>query len=89
MRNFGKRVINVGKFAIRTGDTLNITDPCYDNEIWCRANVKSEEIKTGIFNAYAVEYDCGDWGKRIGQLIIVNEEHTNLIDSVLDLEIKY
>ena len=47
MGNLRKRKIGVKEF----GGKINITDPCYDRDVWCRIDA---EVKEGI-------YDCVVW----------------------------
>lgn len=53
---------NIGKIAL--GSQVDVTDPCYDKDVWCRMN--AVKIKPG-------NYDCNiwiskekTWGERVG-----------------------
>ena len=41
---------------------IDITDPCYNKDVWCRMN--NVEIKPGTYRCVAWMSDEGDWGMR-------------------------
>lgn len=59
------KVIELGNIFFN--GKMQVTDPCYSTDVWC---TKQINIKQGEYIAKAVVYDCGDWGKRIGELTI-------------------
>ena len=59
------KVVELGKIFFN--GKMQITDPCYSTDVWCTDKV---QIKQGEYIAKAVIYDCGDWGKRVGELMI-------------------
>lgn len=59
------KVIELGNIFFN--GKMQVTDPCYSTDVWC---TKQINIKKGEYIAKAVMYDCGDWGKRIGELTI-------------------
>ena len=48
------------------GPKIDITDPCYDRDVWCRMN--DVEIVPGDYTAIAYLKDTGGWGKRVATL---------------------
>lgn len=52
---------------------IDITDPCYDRNVWCRMN--SVEIEPGEYKCYVCRKDCGDWGVRIKAIAITKEKN--------------
>lgn len=46
------------------GGVVDITDPCYDRDVWCRMN--DVEIVPGNYQCAIWKKDCGDWGNRVG-----------------------
>lgn len=48
------REIVVGNLDIPNGK-VDITDPCYDRDVWCRINQK--QIKPGKYECYALKYE--------------------------------
>ena len=52
------------------GDKVDITDPCYDKDIWCRQTVN---CWPGTYEGYAFITNEGDWGKRVAMLGIFQE----------------
>lgn len=52
-------------------DKVDITDPCYDRDTWCRMTT---DCKAGTYYGFVKEVDCGDWGKRIAQ-ISISQKH--------------
>lgn len=41
---------------------IDITDPCYDKDTWCRMG---KEIAKGVYNCNITMSDEGIWGKRV------------------------
>lgn len=44
------------------GNQVDITDPCYDKDVWCRT---TQELPEGEYDCWIELEDCGDWGKRV------------------------
>lgn len=44
------------------GQKVDVTDPCYDADTWCRMQV---ELPAGDYTAFIVRKDCGSWGTRV------------------------
>lgn len=66
------------KFAegFELGDKVDITDPCYDKDVWCRMTVN---CKSGKYNAYVEVSDEGEWGKRVKAIAIAHEDCEDII----------
>lgn len=60
----------VGKFQL--GDKVDITDPCYNKNVWCRMTT---DCKPGTWYGYATISDEGEWGDRVAALCIYLEDH--------------
>lgn len=58
----------VGTFLTKSKE-LRISDPCYNKDVWCCGTVKN--CKVGEWSAFIIESDRGDWGKRIGELVAI------------------
>ena len=43
-RRFFMRKKTIGKLSF--GPTVDITDPCYDRDVWCRMNILKHMIQT-------------------------------------------
>lgn len=51
------------------GNRVDITDPCYDHEVWCRKN--DVEIVPGEYECYVEIWDnsqTGGWGDRVAKI---------------------
>lgn len=46
--------------------TLDVTDPCYRKDVWCRINNVS--IKPGEYQCIAWLFDRGDWRNRVAEM---------------------
>ena len=57
--------IFIGKFMLN--DKLDITDPCYNKNVWCRMTT---DCMPGEYFAYATLQNCGEWGTRVAALAI-------------------
>ena len=53
-------------------DKIDITDPCYDRDVWCRMSVK---IVPGEYTVFVEEKEYSDWGRRIASLTIANTKN--------------
>ena len=62
-----KRVF-AGTIQIK-GDEVDVTDPCYDKNVWCRTKVK---IYPGTYECYADFADFNCWGSSCMRCYIVN-----------------
>lgn len=53
-----------GELVINEGETIDITDPCYDKNVWCRIN--DVKVKSGTYLCYSYidEKEILGWGKR-------------------------
>ena len=49
--------------VINFGDKIDITDPCYNRDVWCRMN--DVKIIPGKYTCIAWIRDTGDWGRRV------------------------
>lgn len=57
---------------IQLGDTVDVTDPCYDAEGWCRKTIPN--MAPGQYACYAVISDEGKWGERVSRARIVLDD---------------
>lgn len=60
--------------TITLGKEVMVSDPCYTEPTWCQ--VKLDDVKPGIYNAYHKEHDSGDWGVRSSMLLVIHQDHT-------------
>ena len=51
-------------------DMVDITDPCYDKDVWCRMTTNCQK---GIYEGYVELSDEGDWGTRVKSLSIYKD----------------
>lgn len=49
--------------AIQFGPEIDITDPCYNRDVWCRMN--DVKIVPGDYTCVAFIKDEGEWGNRV------------------------
>ena len=52
---------------IELGTKVDITDPCYDKDVWCRITTDCEP---GAYKGYVEMSDQGDWGMRVASVSI-------------------
>ena len=52
---------------ITLGNQVDITDPCYNKDVWCRMTTS---CTPGEYDGYATVSDEGEWGKRVAKLSI-------------------
>lgn len=53
--------------TIKLGTKVDITDPCYDKDVWCRMTTDCEP---GEYKGYIEMSDEGDWGMRVATVSI-------------------
>ena len=58
----------IGKLDLET--EVDITDPCYDKNVWCRMTTSCEP---GEYYGYVNIIDEGDWGKRVESISIYKD----------------
>jgi len=58
---------NLGILNLTSGK-LMATDPCYNNDVWCKKELTS--VKPGEWEVAVEILDEGEWGKRISKLSI-------------------
>ena len=71
--------------SITVGETIDITDPCYDEDVWCRIN--NFPIPAGKYECYVLMADnieTDGWGNRVARIGIrrdksVYEERKGMI----------
>ena len=54
------------------GNKVDITDPCYNKDVWCRMTVDCEP---GEYNGYVFVSDEDGWGMRVSEICISKSEH--------------
>ena len=69
-----KECIKVGHIVL--GNTVDVTDPCYDKDVWCRATL--QDIVPGKYKCEAIIADEGKWGKRVSKARIVLDDGSDL-----------
>ena len=61
----------IGTFENKSG-LMDITDPCYDKDVWCRTR---RRCAAGKYNAYIDVRTLKDWGTRVYGLRIVHKDY--------------
>lgn len=72
-----KEIISLGELNL--GCKVDITDPCYDRDVWCRMTVDCEP---GCYNGYVTISDEGDFGRRVTNISIYKDNKTWDIDEM-------
>lgn len=52
---------------LELGTKVDITDPCYDKDTWCRMTTDCEP---GLYKGYVEMSDEGEWGQRVATISI-------------------
>lgn len=61
--------MNISVGSLILGDKVDITDPCYDKDVWCRMTTKCEP---GEYQGFA-EVVNGEYGTRVSSLCIIKK----------------
>ena len=64
---------------IQLGSEVRVSDPCYDNDVWCKTNLSN--VLPGRYKVDVEQSDEGSWGVRNSILQVVHEDYVgkNLI----------
>lgn len=65
--------------TMRLDNRVDITDPCYDKEVWCRTTI---ECEPGEYTGYVIISDEGEWGKRVASIGIYKDDEVKDLDSM-------
>ena len=61
------------------GNEVDITDPCYDRNVWCRMTT---ECEPGEYTGYVNISDEGEWGKRVASIAIYKDDNIKDFNSM-------
>lgn len=64
-KRFPGEMTVLGGFEM-TSQTMRVSDPCYDRDVWCCGTFG--KCKTGTWEAGVLKTDMGDWGVRLLRL---------------------
>ena len=69
----------IGTIEIPDG-VVDITDPCYDRDVWCRMN--DVKVMPGTYNCYAYMGEDKSWGNRcwIAQIVIADGPYDEIAE---------
>ena len=69
--------------TIELGSKVVLSDPCYDADIWCSAEIIN--MMPGVYDCYADIALCGEWGTRVVRLVVIPAESND--DIIYDHEV--
>lgn len=70
-KRFPGEMTVLGDFEM-TSQTMRVSDPCYDRDVWCCGTFG--KCKTGTWEAGVLKTDMGDWGVRCAVLAVRHKE---------------
>lgn len=70
-KRFPGEMTVLGGFEM-TSQTMRVSDPCYDRDVWCCGTFG--KCKTGTWEAGVLKTDMGDWGVRCAVLAVRHKE---------------
>jgi len=76
MARKGENMICFGEFENKSG-TIDVTDPCYDKDVWCRKRVVG--VLTGTYQCFYHKGEVKNWGERIWSCRIVHKDHLDIV----------
>ena len=59
---------------IKLGNKVLVSDPCYEVNTWCTAQVT--DAVAGNYNTFVKYKELRNWGKRVSQLLAIHEAFT-------------
>lgn len=66
--------LELGTFQI-TSDKMTVSDPCYDEDVWCKNDLTN--VLPGTWRATVYQSDEGEWGQRMSILSAVHEDYAD------------
>ena len=61
--------------TILLSDKVRVSDPCYDNDVWCKTMLT--DVLPGEYEVTVDRHDDESWGNRISQLQVVHRDYTH------------
>lgn len=61
--------------VIKLGEEVMVSDPCYSVPTWCQHILKN--VLPGDYVTNVIKSDEGEWGIRVGALIVIHMDHVN------------
>lgn len=61
---------------INLGEMVDVTDPCYNANTWCRSKINN--VFPGKYACYAILSNEGDWGECVSKARIVLDDGSNV-----------
>ncbi len=74
--------VSFGTFLSNSG-SMDVSDPCYEPDVWCRATVKN--TAKGEWEGFASYSDEGDWGTRVAMIVAKHKSCRHKVDLANDL----
>jgi len=65
----------LGEFEVTSG-ALRVTDPCYDEVVWCSGTV--DNVKNGTWEAFIMTSDFSSWGNRVIKLLANHKDYEGI-----------
>lgn len=57
--------------TIKLSEKVRVSDPCYDNDVWCKTRLSN--VYPGEYNVEVDKTDLGGWGNRISRLTVIHK----------------
>lgn len=61
--------------TIRLSDNVRVSDPCYDNDVWCKTKLTG--VLPGNYNVFVEKGDEHGWGMRVKSLRVIHEDFSD------------
>lgn len=71
-----KNIQNISVGYIILGNSVDVTDPCYAADVWCRAKI--ENMQPGKYACQTFIGDAGSWGRRVIKARIVLDDGSSV-----------
>ena len=69
--------------TIELNEKVVISDPCYNEDVWCIAEF--DKVKPGTYKCQALLVDEGDWGIRVAELTAAHIDNRKPINKLAAL----
>ena len=76
MSRKGEKMIEFGEFENKSG-TMDVTDPCYDSDVWCRTTLKN--VLPGLYKCFYHMDKLKVWGDRTWSCRVVHKDYLDIV----------
>ncbi|MCL2797633.1 MAG: hypothetical protein FWD58_06230 [Firmicutes bacterium] len=81
MSRKGEKMVEFGEFENKSG-TMDITDPCYNKNVWCRKTLgldPTSAVLPGTYKCFYHKSRLNNWGERMWSCRVVHKDYLDIV----------